>query len=163
MRQQPTRANIAEPPLAELEYVSHDELETSSSPIDQCVYTSETTGRDMATETIQDEKVWEISTIMSRAREKIQVKHLGLLKLEHRRAKAAVLYQISTSPQMQVVAFFEIPSKAPILSTTTAEGRRGATIDRFYGYCLDSGAARSVADTNQYKELCNELKRTRVR
>lgn len=46
------------------------------------------------------------------------------------------------------VQLFDIPQKVPVLSSSTRGAKAG-----FLGYCLDSGASRSVVGEQQYRQL----------
>lgn len=55
--------------------------------------------------------------------------------------------------------FFEIPYDITILASNIPNKGQELQNADFLGYCMDSGAARSVVGRNQYTDLCRELGR----
>lgn len=77
---------------------------------------------------------------------------------EHDACDEAIIdeaYKDSAAHCTPEVSFFEILSTTPILSTTitTKDERMNDVRSNFAGYCLDSGAARSVTGRKQYWAL----------
>lgn len=56
------------------------------------------------------------------------------------------------------IQFFDIPYDTTIMTANlpNEQPKKGTDTQYFLGYCLDSGAARSVVGKNQYGHLCRE-------
>lgn len=63
----------------------------------------------------------------------------------------------TSSTSASEVYFFDIPMSDAILSASANLLYTVKKDTEFIGYCLDSGAAKSVVVENQYNELCKEL------
>lgn len=61
---------------------------------------------------------------------------------------------VASRPLTSDTQFFEIPHDTSILATSTADNLPSSRPDKFLGFCLDYGVARSFVDKKQYIELC---------